>query len=326
MSYASLSLVAPYGLDLKPKRYLQKGDTVGLIAPAGVINETRLAKAIKNIEGLGFKTYHTPRVLNQNGYLAGTDQARLFDLHQMFANPEIDGIWCIRGGYGTTRIIDEVDFGLIKKNPKPLIGYSDITTLLNSIYKRTGNLCFHGPVGVSTLTDYSIQHFAPIFGLKKEYHIEHASENMKKSKEDHLYKFYNINPGKVKGKLVGGNLTLLCSLLGTKHEVKTKNKILFIEDIGEEPYRIDRMLTQLISSGSLKKVKGIMIGICAGCERKEDDDNQTIKEVILDRIKPLGIPSAYGFSFGHIDHHFTIPIGADAEVDFEQGSVLLIRN
>jgi len=324
--YAGLSAFVPLEAAKKRKRYLQKGDTIGLITPAGAINETRLANAIKSIQSLGFKTYHTPRVLHKQGYLAGSDADRLFDLHQMFVNPEIDGIWCIRGGYGTTRILDQLDFRLIKNNPKPLIGYSDITALLNTIHQRTGNLCFHGPVGVSTMTDYSIQHFASLYGIQNSHLIHHAAENISKAGTESEYEFYNINPGQAKGQLAGGNLTLICSLLGTDHEVKTKNRILFFEDIGEEPYRIDRMLTQLISSGVFKKVKGIMVGICAGCERKDDDKNQTLKDVILDRIKPLGIPAAYGFSFGHIDHHFTIPLGCEAEIDFNSGKLILSGN
>jgi len=306
---------------LSANNYLKKGDKVGMITPAGIINKKRLENAIKNMKSIGLTPYHTDRVLLKKGYLAGSDKVRIEELHQMYADKSIKGIWCIRGGYGTTRIVDQLDFNLIKKNPKPLIGYSDITALLNTIQRKTGSPCYHGPVGVSTMTDYSKEHFAPIFGTSKTYTINHAKENIEKAKTNPLFQFYTIKSGTVKGKMVGGNLTLVTSLIGTKHQVNAKNRILFLEDVGEEPYRIDRMLTQLISSGALNKVRGIVFGICAGCNRKEDDENQTLKEVIMDRIGGLGIPAAYGFSFGHIDHHFTIPIGVDAEVNMDTGII-----
>jgi len=304
---------------------LKKGSKIGLITPAGIINQDRIDKTIANLEAMGLRYYHTANVLLKDGYLAGSDTIRLKEIHDMYADESIDGIWCIRGGYGTTRLLDYLDFNLIKRNKKPLIGYSDITALLNTIYQKTGSPCFHGPVASSTMTDYTQKHLAPLFGLDADHVIGLSQENITKGYEDAVYQFKTITPGKAKGELAGGNLSLLVSLLGTAHEVKTKNKIVFIEDVGEAPYRIDRMLTQLISAGFFEKAKGIILGVFAGCERK-DEETQTLQQVVAERIKRLQIPSAYGFSFGHIDNQCTFPIGAKAEFDASEGKVVLLED
>ena len=309
----------------KKKKPLKKGDRVGLITPAGIITEERLAKTKANLDALGLNYHHTPNVLLREGYMAGSDTIRLKELHDMYADESIDAIWCIRGGYGTTRLLDHLDFDLIKKNKKPLIGYSDITALHNTIHQKTGSPCFHGPVASSTMTPYTSRHLAPIFGLSTPHVIDLSAENIDKGQEEDVYKFSTIISGKAKGDLVGGNLSLLVSLLGTDHEVKTKNKIVFIEDIGEAPYRIDRMLTQLISAGFFKKVRGIVLGVFAGCERK-DEETQTLHQVVHERIKRLQIPAVYGFSFGHIDDQCTFPIGAKAELDADGGTVTLLED
>jgi len=309
----------------KKNKPLHKGSTIGLITPAGIINEERLTKTKANLEQLGLKFFHTENVLLKHGYMAGSDTIRLKELHDMYADNSIDGIWCIRGGYGATRILDYLDFDLIKKNKKPLIGYSDITALLNTIHQQTASPCFHGPVASSTMTEYTSGHLAPIFGLQDEHRINLSTNNKIRGEEEAVYRFKTITPGKAKGKLVGGNLSLLASLMGTKHEVKTKNKIVFIEDVGEAPYRVDRMLTQLISAGFFSKVKGIILGVFAGCERK-DEETQTLHEVVQERIKRLQIPAVYGFSFGHIDNQCTFPIGAKAEFDASTGTVTLLED
>ena len=304
---------------------LKKGDRVGLITPAGIITEERLDKTKANLEALGLDYHYTHNVLLRDGYMAGPDAMRLKEIHEMYADKSIDAIWCIRGGYGTTRLLDYLDFELIRENKKPLIGYSDITALHNTIHQKTGSPCFHGPVASSTMTPYTSEHLAPIFGLSKPYVINNSQENIDKGQEEEVFKFSTITSGKAKGELVGGNLSLLVSLLGTDHAVKTKNKIVFIEDIGEAPYRIDRMLTQLISADFFKKVKGIVLGIFAGCERK-DDETQTLQQVVHERIKRLQIPAVYGFSFGHIDNQCTFPIGAKAEFDADAGTVTLLED
>jgi len=306
----------------KKTPYLRKDSNIGLIAPSGRLSEEKLAKAMKNLHGLGFKTNLAKNAMQTDGYLAGPDHVRIHDLHAMYADPEIDAIWCLRGGYGATRILDYLNFEIIAKNPKPLIGYSDITALLNTIYQKTGNPCFHGPVAASTMSEYTIEHLKPLYGLSSEYKIHLSKNNTKEAVDKSVYSYMEINPGKAKGKLVGGNLTLVSSLVGTAHAVQAKNKLVFLEDIGEEPYRVDRMLTQLISSGFLDSVKGVILGIFAGCHKK-DENSKTLLETIKERMSRIDAPSAYGFSFGHIDDQCSFQIGQMAEMDTTAKTITL---
>ncbi len=291
---------------LKKKTGLKLGDTIGLISPAGRISKDRLNTAIANLNKLRLKYSYQPAVLHQYGYLAGEDHYRIADIHQHYADPKIKAIWCIRGGYGTTRIIDHLDYKLIAKNPKPLIGYSDITALMQAIYQETGSPCYHGPVIGSELSDYAIEHLKPLFEPNQPFDIKVESEG-----------FDIIYPGQANGRLCGGNLTLLASLCGTNYQLNSKNKVVFIEDIGEEPYRIDRVLTQLISSGSLDGAKAILFGIFKGCE-PTDEYSFTLMEVLKDRTKRLKVPCAYGFPIGHIKDQCMLSIGRECFVDVEK--------
>ena len=305
-------------------KVLKKGDTIRLITPSGPITKERLNKSIKVIEELGFKTTHSDAVLLQDGYLAGTDQERLADLHEAFSDKKADAIWSIRGGYGATRYLDHIDFELIKDNPKPLIGYSDVTALINTIHEHTGNPCFHGPIAGASITDFSIEGLAPLF-TDRPVTFGLSANNNEKAKEDSEYEYRVIVPGKAEGKLGGGNLSLLAALVGTKHQVKTDGKIIFIEDIGEEPYRIDRMLTQLITTGFFDNVNGVILGVFADCAKK-DTFSWTLKETIDERMKAIGKPCIYGFPFGHIKDKVTFPIGVLASFDTEKAEVKLLES
>jgi muramoyltetrapeptide carboxypeptidase len=308
---------------IKPKR-LKKRDTIGLIAPGSPITDEKLNKAITNIEKMGFKVHFTKNITAKNGYLAGTDQQRLDDLHFMFNNPKIDGIWCIRGGYGCGRLLPKIDYSSIRKNPKPLIGFSDVTALLQAIYCETGLIGFHGPVAVSDFTDYTIEQFqSTLMEPKAPFQIKNAPE--KDEKDNPAFQTKIINSGIAKGQITGGNLSLLASLAGTKHQLDAKNKIVFLEDIGERPYRIDRMLTQLLQACQLGEAAGITLGIFDDCEAKEGSDSLTLMETFEDRFGNLGIPVIYGFSFGHIDNQFTFPIGIEAELNTENQTVTLLE-
>lgn len=309
-------LLHPFGSTEKEKfKPLKKGDTVGLVTPSGPISQKRLDNALVNMKGLGLKTYYTDQVMQIDGYLAGSDSERLQELHAMFQNPKVDAIWCLRGGYGATRYLDRLDFELIKANPKPLIGYSDITALLNTIHQKTGNPCFHGPIAGSTFSDYTKESLSPLFS-KKASSFSLSANNIEKGKEESAYQYRVIVPGKIEGPLVGGNLSLLSALVGTNHEVDTKGKVIFIEDVGEEPYRIDRMLTQLITSGFFSEAKGIILGVFADCEKK-DKNSWTLQVTITERMVHIGLPCVYGFSFGHIKDQVTLPIGAYANMEAE---------
>ena len=309
---------------IKPAR-LKKGDTIGLIAPGSSVTEVKLGKAITNLENLGFKVHYTKNILAKQGYLAGTDQQRLDDLHFMFNNPKIDGVWCIRGGYGCGRLLPEIDYSLIRKNPKPLIGYSDVTALLQAVFCETGLIGFHGPVAVSEFTDYTVEQFRSVLmEPKSSFTIKNAPQN--DSKNNPSFQTKTINPGKAKGQIAGGNLSLVSALAGTKYQLNAKNKIVLLEDIGERPYRIDRMLTQLLQSCNLKEAAGIALGVFDDCEAKVGADSLTLMETLQDRLGSIGIPVIYGLSFGHIDDQFTFPIGIEAELNTENQSITLLES
>jgi muramoyltetrapeptide carboxypeptidase len=310
---------------IKPKR-LKAGDTIGLVAPASPITEEQLNKTIQNIEGLGFKVeFNHKRILARNGYLAGSDIMRADELNLMFDNPKIDGIWCVRGGYGVARMLDMVNYKVIRKNPKVLIGYSDITALHQAVYKKTGLVSFHGPVGASTFTDYSKKHIMNILTNPQEnYIIEYAEENS--NKENEIFQPFTIAAGVAEGELIGGNLTLAASLVGTDYDVSYDDKLVFLEDIGEKPYRIDRMITQLLLAGKFKKVKGVILGVFYNCEANEGDDSLTLKDMLIDRFQYLNVPVIYGMSFGHIDNQFTLPLGIKARLNTTDKSITLLES
>lgn len=306
---------------------LRKGSKIGLIAPASRAKDTYLKRAIDNMKSLGFNYFHTEKVLDKHGILGGTDEHRLSEIHQMYADKSVDAIWAINGGYGTTRLIDKLDFDLIKRNPKPLIGFSDITALLNTIQQKTGSPCFHGPNAFDEFTPYVRKHLKPLFGIEKPFPIGIPERYIEYGEENVDYKYRVVTPGKVRGKLVGGNLSLISPLVGTKHALKTKNKLVFIEDVGEAPYRIDRMLTHLISSGFFKNVRGVILGIFYNCLNDEDDkESFSLQEIVSDRLKQINVPSVYGFPVGHIKRLCTLPIGVEAKLDTEAKTVTLLQD
>ena len=299
-----------------PKR-LQKGDTLGLITPGSYIPDKALEKAISNLKTLGFKIRLGKNIRAKRGFNAGTDAERLEDLHAMFADPAIAGIWCARGGYGCSRILPQIDYDLIKKNPKVILGYSDITALLQAIYLKTGLVGFHGPVGASEMTDYTRENLWPLLvDAKAKHHIKLAEEN--KNKDNKAYQTKVLQAGKSEGILIGGNLSLLAALAGTAYAIDATDKIVFMEDIGEKPYRIDRMLTQLRQTANLDKAAGIALGIFADCESDGKAPSLSLEETLRDRLGDLGVPVIYGLSFGHIDNMCTIPVGAKASLDTEK--------
>ncbi|MFT4760703.1 MAG: muramoyltetrapeptide carboxypeptidase [Paraglaciecola sp.] len=313
LTNANSSIPDEFWKQKKPKR-LKKGDTIGLITPGSFISDEGLNTAVEHVESLGFKVQLGKNIRAKRGFNAGTDVQRLEDLHGMFSDRNINGVWCARGGYGCGRILQGIDYQLIKRNTKALIGYSDITALLLAIYKKTEMIGFHGPVAASDFTDYTVAHFQKIvMEPQADFLIKPAIENLKN--EDSIYHSKTIVSGKARGKLIGGNLSLLASLAGTDFAPDFKNKIVFIEDIGEKPYRIDRMLTQLRQGTNLKAAKGIALGIFADCEAPAASNSLTLLETLTDRLGDLKIPVVYGLSFGHIANQMTLPIGVEAELN-----------
>lgn len=308
---------------VKPKR-LAKGDAVAVIAPASGIEADGFEKALRNLADLGLQTRIGKSARNRRGFLAGTDRERLEDLHQAFADKEIKAVWCVRGGYGASRLLPDLDFNLIRKNPKILIGYSDITALHTAIYQRTGLVTFHGPTAAATFSDYAKNHLVnTLMNPSAPLKIELAPENA--ANESNLFKTETITRGKCRGALTGGNLSLLCALAGTPFGLRdAKGKILFIEDVGEQPYRIDRMLTQLRQTVDLRQAAGIALGVFQDCNPK-DEGSQSLIEVLRDRLGDLKIPVIYGLSFGHIRDQFTLPVGIKAELDTENAAMTFLE-
>lgn len=305
---------------LKPKP-LKKNDLIALVAPAGPIIESQLVRAQENLSELGFRSSFTPRIFNRKGYLAGEDPARIEDLHEAFANKNIDAILCIRGGYGSSRILEQLDYSLIKENPKIFVGYSDITALLNAIWQKTGLVTFHGVVGTSAFSNYTQQQFLDLLRRKsvEKLRIEPFGKNT-----EFLIK------GSAQGKLVGGNLAIVNSLVGTGFDIDFKDKIVFLEDIAEPPYKIDRMLTQLLLSGKLEKAAGLILGKFNGCDidGKEitKENSLSLNEVLENRLGSLAIPIIKNFSFGHISNQAIFPIGIEAQIDSSLNGVQLLEN
>lgn len=305
----------------KPMR-LNMGDKIGLIAPAGILTQEKIDNSHKKLKEYGFRVKEGEFLRARNGYLAGTDDQRLADLHAMYADPEVRGIWCARGGYGCTRLLDKLNYKLIKKNPKVLIGYSDVTALLNGIYQKTGLIGFHGPVGASPDNEYSrsILRDQVMFPDKKVSIPVYSKED---AKYEPLHVF---SGGSASGRAVGGNLSLMAAMAGTPYQIRCEGMIVFIEDVGEEPYRIDRMLTQLTSGTDLSKAAGIVLGQFRGCNPDHPERSLSLFQVLEDRLGSLGIPCIYGLNFGHVDHNFTFPVGGEVAVDFDNGMIQVLES
>ncbi len=308
---------------IKPKK-LKEGDTIGLIAPGSPFTEEAYERALTNITKLGFKYKNANNLFLRYGYLAGDDKSRVEDIHQMFADPEVDAIWCVRGGYGTTRLLYDLDYDLIEKNPKILLGYSDITALLQAIHKMTGLVTFHGPVASTEMTDYIIENFRSVL-MSTDKNIRIKNKIVENDSE--AFKPEIMVNGHMKGQLAGGNLSLLAAIAGTPYQLDAKNKLIFIEDIGEKPYRIDRMLTQIRQTANLKEANGIFLGVFNDCDSEPGDQNTlSLKEALIDRLGYLNIPVFYGFSFGHIAEICTLPVGIEGAFVMDKQELILFES
>lgn len=312
---------------VKPKA-LKKGDLIGLIAPSSSFDEERFEISRQNLREAGYKIKTGKSVLKRKGYLAGPDEDRLHDIHQMFADPKVKGIWCIRGGYGASRLLPKINYQLIASNPKVMAGFSDITALLNAFYLKTGLVGFHGPVAASEMNTYNKEYFFPLVENSIEYpfQIANSGKNILKGMDDAAYRLKTISPGSCIGRITGGNLSLLSAMAGTPYLDSFKGKIVFMEDVSERPYRIDRMLTQLLQATDLSKAAGIALGIFNRCEPNAGERSLSLLETLEDRLGNLGIPVVYGLSFGHVDEQFTFPLGIHAQVDATQKNVTLLES
>lgn len=310
---------------IKPPK-LKEGDKLALITPGSYISIEEKEKSIENLEELGFEVVYSDKLMMMNGYFAGTDKERAEDINEMFEREEIKGIVCARGGYGCARTLPHINYNLIKENSKVLIGYSDVTALLYGIYKKTGLITFHGPVGISTYNDFSKKYFKQVL-INPLAELEFASSSS--GKNENIYGLTTISSGTASGELVGGNLSIIVSLIGTDYDIDTKGKIILLEEYIEEPYRVDRMLTQMVQAGKFDEAAGVALGVFRKCESKEENpsfsNSFTLMEVLKDRLSNLKIPVVYGMSFGHVKDKFTIPFGIKAKLDADNYKIKLLE-
>ncbi len=311
---------------IKPRR-LNAGGTVGVITPCGFLEQEGIDKAVRNIEDLGVKVKLGKHVLARRGRYAGTIAQRLEDLHAMFADPEIDAIWAATGGSGGITLLPHIDYQLIRKHPKILIGYSDVTCLLLAIHRQTRLVTFHGPVGISTFSDYSKAHLkAVLMQPEKEYVMLMADENRTKAETAGQFQIRTARHGIAVGRLTGGNLSMVAALSGTPYAAELQRHILFLEDINEAPYRIDRMMTQLNLSQGFKTTAALMLGVFEKCEAPENESSLTLNETIDSHLDRLRVPAVQGFSIGHIAHQMTLPVGLKARLDTFSQTLTLLEN
>jgi len=297
---------------VKPKG-LSLGDTIGVIAPASPALKEKTEKALALFQAYGYKVKLGNTVTAQYGYLSGSDQLRANDVNQMFADPGVKGIICLRGGYGTPRILESIDYDLIRRNPKVFVGYSDITALHLAIQKHAGLVTFHGPM-ITELADDPDPLTWPTL-------LRHLTDSSPVGRYCEPFDMFQgtLIPGIVEGPLVGGNLCLITATLGTPYEIETEGRILFLEDIGEAPYSIDRMLTQLKLAGKLQAAKGIVLSDFSDADPKPGSNSLTLEQIFHDILKPLGIPCYYGLKAGHCEPNLTMPIGIGARLNATEG-------
>lgn len=310
---------------IKPPR-LRRGDLVGLVAPSGYTSDAAIEKAVRHIESLGFRVKQGAWLREVWGNYGGTVAARIADLHGMFRDPEVKAVWAIRGGSGCISLLKHLDYALIRANPKVLLGYSDITALHLAIRRHAGLVTFHGPVASSTPSAYADGHLLSVLmEPQPTYTIAMAPENAQRAREEPHYAVRTVHGGVATGPLVGGNLSLVSALAGTPYAADWKDAILFIEEVNEEPYRIDRWMTQLDLAGGFDKAAALMIGICENCGPQGEGSSLTLDETLDVHLKPLRVPAVTGYSFGHIRHQFTIPLGIRARLDTAAQTVTLLE-
>lgn len=302
---------------------LNKGDVVGFISPSSPVdNPEKINRAVQYFEQMGYRVELSMNLNKSNGYLAGTDEERLDDIHSMFQDKNIKAIISVRGGYGSSRLLEKIDYNLIKRNPKIFCGYSDITVLQNAIFRKTGLITFAGPMAVvdfcTEAESYTEENFWNMI-------TQNIIPEIKLPEGEKLYSLYK---GIASGRIIGGNLSLFVTLLGTKYLPDPKGSILFLEEVSESPYRIDRMFSHLYNSGYLHNISGIVFGSFTDCVEKEiDKKTLTLGEVIEHYFTfRLNKPAIYNYSHGHLIKNATLPIGVNAEIDADNCTLKILES
>lgn len=318
--------LVPAGADaqtplIKPPR-VRPGDKVGLVSPATAAWETEPTKIwIDALESLGFEVVLGDHYFGRHGYFAGDDAARASDINAFFRAPDIRMIFA-RGGWGSPRLLPLIDYDMIRANPKVLLGYSDATALITAVHVKTGLVTFHGP---SPLHLFSAEHFRRVIMNGEAYTLENPTlitENTLVQTENRIR---TITPGRARGRILGGNLSLLTAVTGSGYLPDWEGSILFVEDVDEAVYRVDRMMTELKLAGVLDRIDGFVFGRCTDCEPDSSYGSLTMEEMIAEHVLPLGIPAFAGTMIGHIDAQFTIPLGIAVEIDADAGTIELLE-
>ena len=343
---ASVSFAAePKHADQKPifPKALAPGDTIEIVAPAKYLDKERVTLATKRLEEMGFKVRLPKNLFRKQGFLGGSDEERATELMAAFADPEVAAIMPGTGGYGTTRILDKLDYDAIRKNPKILVGFSDITGLHIAINQQTGLVTFHSPLPEWGLgVDKNLSPFAAKWFwraiLAKDYQGSKVGYTIFTHPSvppgpDDASLFEDVPPpvtmrgGKAHGRLIGGNLSVLHAMMGTPYEIQTDGKLLFLEDVGEAPYRVDRMLSTLRLAGKFDHVRGVILGqFSARKEEAKWDDDESIDDVLTDYFGKLNVPVLNRFPVGHVRYNATLPVGAIAELDADAQTLRLLEN
>ncbi len=303
---------------------LHRGDTVGLIAPAKfVVNPDSILRAEKAVRYFGLLPRFGRSVRARTGFVGGSVEQRVADIHEMFLDPEVKAVFCLRGGSGSMQLLDRIDYALLRGHPKIFMGFSDITALHLAIHRHAGLITFHGPVTLSRFSDYTQHHFrkalfdaAPI-GVVTNPPDDHPIRPS--------HSLRTVRPGTARGLLTGGNLSIISATMGTRYEIDTTGRILFLEDVDEQPYKLERMLTQLRLAGKLERAAGIIIGECTN--RKVDlapfDTTVSVGEVIDDVCATLAVPVLSGLTIGHTADQLTLPLGVTATLDADKGTLTI---
>jgi len=297
---------------IKPKP-LQKGDTIGIAAPASPFDRAEFEKGIQTLENIGFRTKYRDDIFASHRYLAGTDSRRISELIQHLTDPEVKALFFARGGYGTMRILPQLDPKKLEQCTKVVMGYSDMTPLLSFLHEKLSWVVFHGPVVAKGMGE--------TFRERGRRSLLRALTESEPIGEIVAPEMVYLKPGGARGKIVGGCLSLIIATMKTPYELETEGSILFLEDVNERPYAIDRMLTQLKLAGKLRGVRGIIFGPLQNSGQSGDE----LKQVILEVLEESPIPIVYGFPSGHMDDMMTIPLGVEVELNSDRGSVNFVE-
>lgn len=312
---------------LKPRR-LVSGARIAVVAPASPFQRHEFDDGVAEIARLGFEPVWDDTVFERHGYVAGTPDVRAGAIRRALADASVGAVIAVRGGYGSAQLLPLLDVAEVRRSHKPIIGYSDITALLLSVQARTGLVTFHGPIGLGRWDSYSLDYYRRVL-----FDGEQVTYSNKQGLSDRNalvpidFRTQTITPGKARGRLVGGNLTVMTAILGSPYVPDWDNTILFTEDTHEDFYRIDRMLTQLRLAGVLGKIKGFVFGTCAECGPGDGNYGAlTLEEIFADHVKPLGVPAWQGAMIGHSQPQWTLPEGVQVEIDAGKGTLTLLES